>query len=147
MKRVAAIAAVLVLTVAGAWFYLRGTPAEPAGPGEPTVASARLELDLRPYSVSRSPEELATQPPLVLPRERLTLAMLLPVGSAPGSYDVQFRDARGTVATLATGQAEIRDFVTTLDAAVDLRALARGEYELAVRRAGEGWRTFPVAVR
>jgi hypothetical protein len=48
---------------------------------------------------------------------------------------------------LAPGQAETRDFITTLEVELDLSAAAAGDYRLAVRRSGESWALYPAAVR
>jgi hypothetical protein len=47
----------------------------------------------------------------------------------------------------ATGNAEIRDFVTTLRATIELGPVMPGRYQLALRRNGEEWRLFPANVR
>jgi hypothetical protein len=47
----------------------------------------------------------------------------------------------------AQGEATIREFVTTLPVNIDLAGVVPGDYELAVRRQGDGWRTFPASVR
>jgi hypothetical protein len=45
------------------------------------------------------------------------------------------------------GRAEIRNFVTTLQAAIDLRSTPAGDFRLAVRRHDEGWHFYPAAVK
>jgi hypothetical protein len=69
------------------------------------------------------------------------------VGSEPGPYDVQVLDAKRRSVAVAQGQATIREFVTTLPVNVDLAGVVPGDYELAVRREGDGWRTFQAVVR
>ena len=49
--------------------------------------------------------------------------------------------------TSASGQAEIRNFVTILEARIDLRSTAPGEYQLALRRPGEDWHLYPARVK
>jgi hypothetical protein len=44
--------------------------------------------------------------------------------------------------TVATGNAILRDFVTTLQIELDLSALRPGPYQLRVRHRNEGWRIF-----
>jgi hypothetical protein len=51
-----------------------------------------------------------------------------------------------TVAS-ASGVAEIRNFVTTLETRLDLHSVLAGSYQLAVRRPGEDWRLFPATVK
>jgi hypothetical protein len=47
----------------------------------------------------------------------------------------------------ATGEAAIRDYVTTLQTTMDLRPLSPGAYQLALRRHGEDWHLFPAEVK
>lgn len=145
--RWAVAAALLLLLAIGGWYYARrgGTPDAPV---PPTVASARaLQLDLRPYAVSRSEQGTPTQPPLALSAERLDLTLLLPVGSEPGPHDVRLLGGGDQVLAQASGQAEIRDFVTTLRVEIDLRSVPTSDYRLAVRREGDDWSFYPVAIR
>jgi hypothetical protein len=95
----------------------------------------------------RSAETPDAPPPLELPRGMVELTLLLPVGSEPGPYDVQVLDSERRPLAFAQGEATIREFVTTLP--VKHRSCRRrpGDYELAVRREGDGWRTFPASVR
>jgi hypothetical protein len=129
----------LVLVVAAAvWFFL-------VGPGR-SVPDVRAQLDLRPYGLTRSDAQ-ANRQPLVLPRGRITLTMLLPVGSEPGTYEIQLLDADLTSRASATATADIRDFVTTLQSTFDLSSVRSGGYQLAVRRTGQEWQLFPAHVQ
>jgi hypothetical protein len=141
-----AVAAAAVLVVAaGVWWIV-------AGGGTPAIVPSsstplQVTLDLRPYSVTRSAETPDSPPVLELPRGVVELTLLLPVGSEPGLYDVQLLDAGRRSVAAARGEATILEFVTTVSLTVDLLDLATGDYELAVRREGDGWRTFPVGVQ
>jgi len=97
--------------------------------------------------VSRSKRGAPTRPPLALSAERLALTLLLPVGSEPGPHDVRLLGGGDQVLAQASGQADIRDFVTTLRVEVDLSAVAAGEYRLAVRRDGDDWSFYPASIR
>jgi hypothetical protein len=147
----AAVAAVLLLAAAGAWFgvFNRQSPGPEPQTREVPAATAELrtELDLRKYAVARSQEKADERPPVSLPRGRLTATILLPVGSEPGPYEVQVLDSNLQSKASATGNAEIRDFVTTLRATIDLGSVMPGRYQLALRRDGEEWRLFPAEVR
>ncbi len=133
-----AAAAVLVLAVAlGAWFL-----ANRPGP----VTDVQAQLDLRPYAQTRSDAPDGRQP-LLLPRGRLTLSMILPVGFEPGSYDVQLLDVGLTSRASATGMASTENFVTTLRTTLDIGAVSSGSYQLAIRQTGQDWQLFPAVVR
>jgi hypothetical protein len=143
-----AAAAVLVLAIAGSWFGLRQTGGlGSTGPSAPLVEQDVL-LDVRPFAVTRGGAERTKEPEaLVLPRARLRATILLEVGSDPGDYEVQVRDANQQARTSSTGSAAIVDFVTTLKTSLDTSALLAGSYQLAVRREGEDWRLFPAEVQ
>lgn len=145
----AAAAAVLVAAMAGAWWLTRSErgPDEATVASLPTTAPARAEVDLRPFTVTRSdrPSEPATN--LQLPVSVVDVTILFPVGAEPGDYDVQLLDAGGRVRSDVTGNATIENFVTTLRVRMDLRQVTKGQYQLAVRRQGDSWRMFPVALQ
>ena len=135
----AAAAGLVLATGSAGWLLLnRGTS------GEPIATEVRTLLDLRPYALMRGEAPQSDRPPLVLPRARLLLALVLPTGSEPGSYDVEIRDASATVKASAHGDAELRNQVTMLDVVLDLRSLSGGTYQIAVRRRGDEWQLFPV---
>ena len=142
----AAAAAVVVLAIAGSWLALRQS-AEPAM-STPTADTARqiASLDLRPLAVTRS-EDAKSAKPLEIPRGRVNATILLPVGSSPGSYEVRILDGDLRVRAGATGSAEIRNYVTTLEAALDTSALDAGDYQLTLRREGGEWQMFPLQLR
>lgn len=106
----------------------------------------QAQLDLRPYALMRS-ETPADRAPLPLPRGRLTLTMILPVGFEPGAYKVQLLDSELASRASAAGTATSENFVTTLQTTLDLSSVSRGAYQLAVRRTGEEWQLFPADVR
>jgi hypothetical protein len=137
-----ASAAAVVVLFAGAavWFaFVKGN-----GLGQ--SMEFRTALDLRPYALMRG-ETQGTREQLVIPRGRVMLTMLLPVGSEPGPYEVQILDSDLTSKASATGVADIRDHVTTLQATLDLASLPAGTYQLGVRRSGEDWQLFPAQVK
>lgn len=146
----AAVAAVLVLAAMGGWLLFSGR--QPAGgsgaEGGGAVPSAELraEVDLRQYSTTRGDRTTGEPTPPSLRRGSLRMTMLLPVGSEPGPYEVQIVDADLRSKAGAAGQAEIRNYITTLDAAIDLRALSPGQYQLAIRHQGDEWQLFPIRV-
>ena len=151
LQWLAAAAALLMLAVGSAWLYIgtRSPSRQPAQTTSPEVAIAKLrvELDIRRFRVFRSPQEQTERAPLVLPQGWLTLTLLLPVGSEPGAYDLQLLDGASHPVASASGQAAIRDFITTLEATIDARLVPPGSYQLALRRPGEDWHVFPATVK
>jgi len=142
-----AAAAVLVLAVAGSWFALKGGNGAPIS--TPTVnetAPQVASLDLRPLAVTRSEEQKSTGP-LEVPRGRVNATILLPVGSSPGVYEVRILDRDLRVRASTTGSAEIRNYITTLEATLDTSGLDVGDYQLTLRREGGEWQMFPLRVR
>ena len=148
--RLIAAAAVLLILVSGAWFWL----SRPAGGGRPaavpqqtSTADLRAELDLRKYSVNRSEQPQSAPPPLSLQRGRLNATILLPVGSEPGAYEVQVLDSELLSKATASGEATIDNHTTTLRTTLDLRSLPPGTYRLALRKQGDEWQMFPATLK
>jgi hypothetical protein len=146
-----AAAAVIVIVAGAAWFLSpsrgqRGTLPQPSVQ-ESQVAERRMEVDLRKYSVTRNEQQKPETGPVSLARARSNLTILLPVGSEPGGYEIQVLDSGLRSQASASGEAAIRDYVTTLQTTIDLRALSPGAYQLALRRHGEDWRLFPAEMK
>jgi hypothetical protein len=143
----AVAAAVVLFGVAGAW--LLSSRANRAVPDTGRTSLARTaqlsaQLDLRKYSVVRGEEKRPELEPLSLSPSRVQTTILLPVGSEPGEYEIQVLDSGLRSRASATGTAELRDHVTTLETMLDLSSLTPGTYQLAVRRHDEAWRMFPL---
>ena len=148
----AAAAAVLAIGIMGAMFLMpredgAAPVAETPAQSSPAADTTTAQLDLRKFTVARSERTDAGPEPTSIPRARLNLTMLLPVGLQAGEYDVQILDSTLASKTSTTGRAEIREYVPTLHASLDSTNLAPGPYQLAIRRQGEDWRLFPITVR
>jgi hypothetical protein len=142
----AAAAAVLVVAAGLAWFVYGGRQPVPTPAPEHVVAQAEpvaVTLDLRKYGVTRSDAPAEEPPPLVLPRAKVTLTLLLSVGSEPGDYEISVNGRDGGLIAAGRGRAEIRSFVATLPTVLDLTRAADGPVLLVVRRQGEAERSFP----
>jgi hypothetical protein len=117
-------------------------------PIQPTPQAALL--DLRNFSVVRSPLPSSTPSPgtLQLDRNPLELAVQLPVGAEEGPYELQIlgQDNQPPLAA-ARGAARIENQITTLRVQVNTSHLQPGEYRLALRRADFNWRYYPLTVR
>jgi len=82
-----------------------------------------------------------------VPRARVNATILLPVGASPGAYEVRILDGDLRVRATAMGAAEIRNYITTLEAAFDTTGLETGDYQLTLRRQGGEWQMFPLRIR
>jgi hypothetical protein len=148
-----AAAALLIAVFGGSvWFALgprSSTTARPRVPtrGEEPLAEQTVQLDLRPYSVTRTEQQKHERGPIALMRGRLNATTLLPVGSDPGKYEVQVLDSNLRSRATSVGDAQIRDYVTTVRTTLDLSSLDPGQYQLALRREGEDWRLYPAELK
>lgn len=142
-------AAALVLIAAGVWMFVTPPVINDTQDRAPAaqVVQVRTALDLRKYTVTRSEQETTKHRVIELARGRLDLTILLPVGSEPGQYDVQILDADLRSRASASGHAELRDYITTLQTSLDLQSLPPGAYQLAVRRVGEEWQLFLASIK
>jgi hypothetical protein len=135
----AAAAALLLGTGSPGWFLLNS-----GGGGDSTATEVRTQLDLRPYALVRGEAPQGNRPPLVLPRARGLVTLLLPTASEPGPYEVEIRDSSAMSKASARGDAYVRNQVSTLEVALDLASLSGGAYQIALRPHGEDWQLFPV---
>lgn len=143
-----AAAALVAVAIAGTWLALRPTDhADRVAQPSTQVAPQTAQLDLRPLAVTRSEDRKLETPPLEVPRGRVSATILLPVGASPGAYDLRILDRDLRARATAKGSAEIRNYITTLEAVIDVSALEAGDYQLTLRREGGEWQMFPLRVR
>ena len=147
-----AAAAAVVLLAAGSVWILRPVhnavrPADSIAATNSTAVAQPMQVDLRKYAASRTDQQNRTGEPVTLTRSNLNLTILLPVGSEPGRYDVQLLDSALRSRTSSTGQADIKNFVTTLQTTMDLSSVTPGTYQLALRHDGDDWRLFPATLK
>lgn len=140
--RVAAAAAVVL--VAGAVGVYVGRTFQ-IGPWSPGTQS--LVLDYRNESVTRSEAGERVRPTRNLPRTKLDLLILPPIGSEEGSYDLRLVGNGGHVVLAKSAAGEMVNFAVRIRTNLDLRSVPRGAYSLELRRAGEDWDPHPVNVR
>ena len=145
---VLAAAAVLAVAIGGSWFAIRRTDGSRRTAQTTTETAPRIaSLDLRPLAITRSEDQKAAATSLEVPRGRLNATILLPVGSSPGAYEVRILDSDLRVRASTTGSAEIRNYITTLEVAIDVGNMDAGEYQLTLKREGGEWQMFPLRVR
>jgi len=116
------------------------------------VAEAHTDVDMRPFSVTRSGSDQKTPAKEfagVLDRKRNQLNVILPVGADEGNYEVRLMDDDlHRIVTSGTTTASFRDHLVRLQVDFDLTNVQPGRYVLASRReGGGGWMTAPVLVR
>ena len=143
----AAIAAVLLLVLAGVVFWQRSKPEEPAVVQNPPTPSARTlaRVDLRPFGATRGTDRGRGTEPAVR-RDQLTLEVYLPPGSEEGRYELRIMNSDLQTVLGKTVEAALRHQVVTITTDADLRQLQPGRYTLALRPVGEDWSTYPITV-
>jgi hypothetical protein len=132
-------AAAVVLSAGGSWWMLRS-------PRTSDAAVVATTIDLRPFTVMRGDTQSPPPASVVIPRGRIDATIVLPLGAEPGFYEVRLVDDSPSVRAKATGEAEIKDSMTTLHTTLDAATLSAGPYHLEVRRAGGEWRRVPARV-
>jgi len=132
-------AAAVVALIAGASWWMAGSSRDSA-----VVA---ITIDLRPFAVVRGDAQSPPPSPIALPRGTLDATLLLPLGAEPGHYEVRLRDEALSVRASTTGEASLRDSVTTLRVTVDTAALPAGAYHLEVRHDSGAWRRTPATIQ
>lgn len=134
---IGAIAAVVVIAVA---LWATGVLTPIASPGRSSSATIIARIDLQNRSITRG-APTAAQPsgPILIPKGRLKLTILLPFGSEAGTYDVQILKAVDKPLVAGSGQAAIVNGITTLNVSVNTSSLASGNYLLGVRQPPLDW--------
>ena len=136
----ASLVAASLAIVAVASFFLLGRYSAPQRVPKQLV-------DLRPFESFRGAAP-GSPGPVILRRENLVLVILLPIGSGEGQYVLRLLDASGRTRIETTGNAMIKNYVTTVEAQFDLRSLPKSRFTLAVRRAAALASTsYPVEIR
>jgi hypothetical protein len=144
-------AAIAVATIAWVWQSPSPPPESaqttipPPAPA-PSAQVATATLDLRPFSPTRG-EGRQGGPSLELKREIVALTLYLPVGLEEGRYDLRLMDEQFQARLTQTVSATFSDSIVKIDTSLDLRTFSPGRYVLALRPAGEDWRTFPLVLQ
>jgi len=130
------------------------TPSEPTSPPRTQEPSAQepkvpeiqvVVLDLRKRGISRG-ENSNQDGDLALPKGRLKLSILLPIGSEEGNYEVRISGRRDHV-VMAKGRAAMKNHINALAVEMDTASLQAGRHSLAIRQAGWGWYRYPIQLQ
>lgn len=120
---------------------LRSSEEEP-GPYQPAL------LDLRDASAKRGAEgQRPRTQPHILPAKRLDLTILMPVGSEPGPYEVQFLKDVDKPLLNASGGGTVENGISIVRTKLDLSHKNPGSYLIGLRQRPSDWTFYPVAVR
>jgi hypothetical protein len=146
----ATVTASIIVAVLLGYIAFR-TPAGDSSLPPPIQASSQAALlDLRKFSVVRSPSPSSTPSldSLQLNRSPLELMIQLPIGAEEGPYELQIvgKDDQSPLAS-AKGDARIENQITTLRTQIDTSRIPPAEYRLALRHADFSWRYYPLAIR
>jgi hypothetical protein len=106
-----------------------------------------VRLDYRNESVTRSEAGEPERPTRTLPRKKIDLTILPPIGSESGSYELRLVGSTGQVILHRSMTGQMENFELRMRTNLDLRSLSRGSYLLEIRRAGEDWDPHPVLIR
>jgi len=146
-----ATAAVLIAVVMLGYVAFQMPAVERSIPGSILPTTQVEMVDLRKFSAVRSTEPPTTTANAEIPRLRrgvLQLVIQLPVGADEGLYELEIRNNDDqSPLTAAQGEAKIENYVTTVRARVDTSRIPQGEYRLALRHPGFGWRSYPVMLQ
>jgi hypothetical protein len=149
------VAALVIVASVLAYDYFGRQGALPREPQivreeSPAPVYEQASLDLRGHSPVRGESPgvpTPERPDLVLPRGRLALTIVLPVGSEEGDYSIRLGPPGEETVVRASGRAEIRDGITSLDVRVDTSPLEPGDHVLGVREEPWPWSEYSVEIR
>jgi hypothetical protein len=146
----ASIAAVLLVVAISLVFISSRNSTISMAPAPTTTAEATSDVDMRPFSPTRSESNNSQQSEKyagILSRKRSRLNVILPVGAEEGNYEVRLMD-NDLHSIIASGKAPgaFVDHTVRLTITFDLTEVAPGRYVIASRRAGGGWMTSPVLI-
>lgn len=111
---------------------------------------ALATLDLRLLSESRAPDSGRAgeaKPALILPRKHLRLTLYFPTGADEGQYALQLLDGEMRTLLKQNVKASVQNNVVTATIEMDLRSLSSGTHTLAIKKASDNWRTYPVLLQ
>ena len=135
----AVAASILIVVCLAGWaFFLRHN--------ESLVAQTAV-LDLRNRSIPRGTEPNSAEPPLEISHAARGWEIYLPLGSSEGSYDIRIATSQGNTILKTSGEASLKDGVTSVHAFVNLSAIPRGAYVLQIRKPSSDWNSYAFVLR
>ncbi len=96
-------------------------------------------LNLKESSGTRGDQKSPPRDVPVLPPRRLNLSVILPFGSEPGTYQIEFTDKKGRVFEKTHAYATLSAGETSLTTRVDLSGESSGEYTIGLRQQSFDW--------
>ena len=148
LELVFASVALVAIIVGGVWLWKAHR--FPEFGRKPSVAAViPVHRDLKNWPVFRGEQPPgAHRGPIQLPRERLDMTTLLPLGSEAGNYTVQASTELRQQLVTATGPAVIRkDGVAALKVKPDASKLKPGMYALSIGGIGSEPHAYPLGTR
>ena len=113
-----------------------------AGPYQPAL------LDLRDASATRGTAgQSRTTEPHVLPAKRLDITILLPIGSEPGPYNVQWLKNADQPLLNGSSNASVERGMTVLRVRLDLSRQKPGNFFIGLRQPPSDWTYYPVTIQ
>ena len=134
------IAAGILVTVGIAGWTLVGRHNE-------TAIAQTAVIDLRNYSVSRSPDPNAVEQSLELRRGFSQLNIYLPLGSPEGAYEVRIVTTAEDTLLNTGGTARLKDGVTSLQVRGKLSLARPGQCVMQIRKPPSEWSSYPLVLR
>lgn len=122
--------------------------ANPAGVGVIAWAEGwrSVQTDLPGHEALRGTENGPPLPTSVLPRGKLVWTITLPVGSEPGSYDVELQQPDGRTVARADGTANLVNGLAILKIRIDTRGLRSGSASLWVHPPQRSWSRYAITL-
>jgi len=137
----------LVASIARGWPpWLDRSAHEIARSTDSPQPSQSALVDLRTRGSSRSPDGPGQTEIPRLPRAKLSLSILLPIGSEEGVYTLDLVDGTGRSVTTGTGSAKRQDFAQVLSLSLDLSSALPGLHELRIRYGQAPWNGYSIQI-
>ena len=76
----------------------------------------------------------------------MSVVLYLPVGAEEGPYELEIQKDGAAAVPAPKADAQMENHIAVLRVNLDTRSLRPGEYQLALRQMGLGWRLYPLKV-